>query len=119
MPFNFRELKKGETVKCKYFGFYNDIGIYKKRIQTFHDNKKRFHIWGSWLLNRLMSDVPFGSYLELTYLGRGKYPDTKYIVHIYSVNVLKRGGKSKVVHRVEKDVTPALPVKIKRKRGNP
>jgi hypothetical protein len=71
MPFNFRELKKGDEIRCIFTGYMKAVGAFKRPVFAFQEKnkKKEFHLWGTVMLNYLMHGVPFKSDIIIKYLG--------------------------------------------------
>lgn len=71
MPFNFRELKKGDEVRCIFTGYLHKVGAFGRPVFAFKEKsqKKEFHLWGTVMLNYLMHGVPFQSDMIIKYLG--------------------------------------------------
>jgi hypothetical protein len=107
MPFNFRELKKGDEIICTYVGYLKSVGIFKRPVFVFRDEKKKqFHLWGSVLLNSGLWGVPFRSKLKITFRGMIAGQNTARKLKGYEIEVL---GDEKVT-------TPHKPTKTRPRR---
>ena len=78
MPFNFRELKKGDEIRCIFIGYLKAVGAFQRPVFSFREKgkQKEFHLWGTVMLNYMMYGIPFQSDIILKYLGMVE-PDKK------------------------------------------
>jgi len=104
MKWNFKKLKKNETIKGIYLAQYRSVGAYKKPVHEVlpSGKRERVHLWGSAVLNHELFGTTFGSLIEITYRGKGKTPESSYEVHLYDIEVLEPAGSERPIKKTKK-----------------
>ncbi len=97
MAFNFRELKKGDEIRCVFTGYLKAVGAFRRPVYSFQEKgkKKDFHLWGTVMLNYLLYGLPFQSDTIIRYLGMVESDNkTGHKMKGYEIEVL---GKKEVL----------------------
>ena len=87
--FNFIDWDEKKEITAVFVGLYPSIGKFKRAVYVFREGKAIKHSWSTVQLFNLLSPVPFGTKLKITYLGKEKMPDSSYLFKNFSVEILE------------------------------
>lgn len=89
VAFNFWEWDTKKVLEATFVGQYKSVGRFKKNVYCFKDKEgKAIHAWSFVQLNNLLTGVPFGTKVKLTYLGMQKMPDSERMFKNFDIDII-------------------------------
>jgi len=70
------DFEKEKTCEGLFVRVQTNVGPNSSNMYYFENKGKEFSVWGSTFLDRVMSGIPIGEVVQITYLGKAKSPKT-------------------------------------------
>jgi len=96
--FNFWDFTKKPTLEGTYVHFFPNIGRFGSTVFIIERNKKRFAIWGTLQIKRLLQWCDFGQHVKIKFLGKKRTKDKKTCYN-YSITAGKGNKPLKIASR--------------------
>ena len=100
MAFNFYDFETKKVLIAIYKGRYASVGAFQKPVHCFlSEQQESIHVWGCAVLNHLLYGVPFGTKLEIKYLGKYKSDSSAYPMLQFEIKIIEPAPDGREIPR--------------------